>query len=72
MAPSLVELKEDAREHRPPGDPYREAILAEHDEVSAQEYAAKVPVWLTLLRLHRVERGARIAQEPNRVGDPSS
>ncbi len=51
MAPSLRELKEDAREHRPPGDPYREAILAEPDELDPASFAAKVRTWLVLLSL---------------------
>ncbi len=51
MALSLRELKEDAREHRPPGDPYREAILAEPDELDPGSFAAKLRTWLVLLRL---------------------
>jgi hypothetical protein len=57
MAPSLLELKEDAREHRPPGDPYREAILAEPDEIDPVSFAAKVRTWLVLLSLKDGIRG---------------
>ena len=65
--PSLRDLKAEVRDSRAPGDPLRETILAEQDHVSVEEYAAKVPIWLTLLRLRRVERGAGTARETVRA-----
>lgn len=51
MPPGLIELKEVVRTVRSPGDPLREAILAEPDEIDPASFAAKVRTWLVLLRL---------------------
>jgi hypothetical protein len=46
---STTALKEEVRRSRPPGDPLRECILAEPDELTEAEYRAKLRPWLTLL-----------------------
>ena len=51
MACSLADLKAEVREHRPPGDPFREAVLAEPDEIDPTAFAAKLRTWLVLLRM---------------------
>ncbi len=51
MPPDLIELKEVVRTVRLPGDPLREAILAEPDELDPASFAAKVRTWLVLLSL---------------------
>lgn len=49
----LRPLKQEALERRTPGDPLREALLAEPDRVDRVAFAAKVRPWLALLRLGR-------------------
>jgi hypothetical protein len=46
-------LKEFVESHLPPGNPLRESILADDEEISKEAFLAKLTVWLRLSRLKR-------------------
>jgi hypothetical protein len=48
---SLTPLKDELRRSRAPGDPAREVLLAEPDQVTPEAYSAKLRGWLVLLSL---------------------
>jgi hypothetical protein len=48
---SMDPLKREVRDSRAPGDPFRESVLAEPDEITQEAFQAKLRTWLVLLRL---------------------
>ncbi len=48
---NMTPIKTETRASRAPGDPFRESVLAEDDEIDAASFVAKLRTWLVLLRL---------------------
>jgi hypothetical protein len=55
---SMDPLKREVSGSRPPGDPFRESVLAEPDEITPEAFQAKLRTWLVLLRLAQDREGA--------------
>ena len=52
---SILELKQLAAQ-RPPGDPYREVMLAEPDFIPKVDFPGKAETWVLLMRLAARQR----------------
>lgn len=50
---SIKILKEFARDRLPRDAPLKEVLLAEDDEIPANEFVGKTKTWLALLRIQR-------------------
>ena len=48
----MSRLKDFVECNFPPGEPIREVIICEKDIISAEEFLAKLPIWLKLMDLY--------------------
>ena len=48
----MSRLKDFVEYNFPPGEPIREVITCEKDIISAEEFLAKLPIWLKLMDLY--------------------
>jgi hypothetical protein len=66
----LKALKEFVSEELPPNSILRRVVLSEEDEIDAQTFLRKVPVWTSIFRKEkkRVMKAGRVDEDVDRRG----